>query len=222
MNYKESRWAKQIIDLQNDDGTWGRSFHSLSMPTANYPLTTEQALRRLRILGFTINDAPIRRTVDYMTACLRGERKMDDYWEKKHDWTLYSKLMLSTWVKIFDSKNELALTFALRWAEIIEIAFIEGTFSHAAYRTAYLEQFHIEPRGGRELDFDTFYHMNLLQRILTPQTERSLLSFTISKPEGIYYVYNRPLNVLPAVFSSKTTSHYLAALETLAEYESGS
>jgi hypothetical protein len=220
MNYKDSRWAKQILDLQNDDGTWGLSFHSLSMPTENYPLTTEQALRRLRILGFTMNDAPIRRTFDYMTACLRGERKMDDTWEKQHDWGLYTKLMLSTWVKIFDSKNELALAFARRWAEVIEHAFMNGTYNHDAYRAAYVEEFDIEPRGGRELDFATFYHMHLLQGMLAPETERSLLSLAISKPEGIYYIYNRPLNVLPTVFSTKAASHYLAAVELLAAYDS--
>jgi hypothetical protein len=64
MKHKEGKLASKIIELQNDDGTWGLAFHSLSRPNKKYPLTTEQALRRLKGLGFTINDTPIRKAVD--------------------------------------------------------------------------------------------------------------------------------------------------------------
>ena len=46
------------------------------------PLTTEQALRRLKLLGFTILDEPIKKSVGCMVACLNGERKIDNYHEK--------------------------------------------------------------------------------------------------------------------------------------------
>jgi len=64
MANKNCKWAKHILGLQQEDGTWGLEFHSLSVPTKKYPLTTEQALRRLYVLGFDVNDAPIRKTVD--------------------------------------------------------------------------------------------------------------------------------------------------------------
>jgi len=70
MNYKSEKIAQQIIALQNEDGTWGNEFHSLSIPSGKKPLTTEQALRRLKNLGFTIEDLPVRKAVDYMIACL--------------------------------------------------------------------------------------------------------------------------------------------------------
>lgn len=50
--HKDGKWAKQIISLQEDDGKWG-CFHSLSQ-VYNSPLTTEQALRRLERLGYTL------------------------------------------------------------------------------------------------------------------------------------------------------------------------
>ena len=81
MNHKEGLLANKIIGLQKDDGTWGQGFHSLSQPNRRDPLTTEQALRRLKVLGFTIKDTPIRKAVDCMTLCLLGERKIDCYWE---------------------------------------------------------------------------------------------------------------------------------------------
>ena len=51
-NYKESKWAKNIIAMQESDGKWG-CFHSLSQ-FYHSPITTEQALRRLERLGYTI------------------------------------------------------------------------------------------------------------------------------------------------------------------------
>ena len=85
MAHKAGKIAEQIIALQNADGTWGNEFHSLSVPNNKKPLTTEQALRRLKLLGFTLNDEPIRKAVDCMTACLNGERKKDNYREKTRE-----------------------------------------------------------------------------------------------------------------------------------------
>jgi hypothetical protein len=46
-DYKNGKWANNIIELQKDDGSWGY-FHSLAVSKTNYPMTTEQALRRLQ------------------------------------------------------------------------------------------------------------------------------------------------------------------------------
>jgi len=48
MKHKNGKIAQEIISLQKDDGTWGYEFHSLSIPNNKKPLTTEQALRRLK------------------------------------------------------------------------------------------------------------------------------------------------------------------------------
>ena len=79
MDYKHGKIAESILALQNEDGTWGNMFHSLAVPNNKTPLTTEQALRRLKGLGFTLEDEPIRKAVDCMVSCLRGERRIDDY-----------------------------------------------------------------------------------------------------------------------------------------------
>ena len=77
MNHKNSIFAQQILALQREDGTWGPYFHALGQPTGVREITTEQALRRLRILGFTLDDPPIGKAVDCMTACLLGSRKSE-------------------------------------------------------------------------------------------------------------------------------------------------
>lgn len=219
MDHRDGMIAKQIIALQNEDGTWGNEFHSLAVPTNRHPLTTEQALRRLKILGYTIEDAPIRKAVDCMTACLRRERKIDDYWEKTQDWDLYTQLMLSTWVKIFDPENELASAFAGKWANVIEAAFEGGEANGKAYCDAYVKEFQSKAKAPREVDFVTFYVISLLQGMLTEKTERRMLDYVIAHPKGIYYIYDKPLSQPPDNFNSRQASCYLAAIELLTGYE---
>ena len=219
VSHKEGQIAKRIIELQNEDGTWGNEFHSLAVPTGKKPLTTEQALRRLKILGFTVEDEPIRKAVDCMVSCLRGERKIDNYWEKTHDWNLYTKLMLSTWVKIFEPDNEVALSFARRWANIIEMAFQSGIYDNEQFQIAYQEEFYQRAKGPREVGFVSFYPINLLQGLLTKETESRMLDYVINYSKGIYYIYGKPLNQLPEVFQSLETSRYLAAVDILSGFE---
>lgn len=219
-DYKNGKWASEIISLQNPDGTWGDMFHSMCPPNRRCPLTTEQALRRLKILGFTVKDVPIQKAVACITACLRGKRKIDDYSEKSHDWDLFTKLMLSAWTRIFEPNNDIALSFAKRWANVISKAFESGTYNDTAYTKAYILEFRSKPRGGRERDFVDFYHLNLLKSILPYDIEVSMLDYVMSKPDGIYYIYDKPITIPPRIFKSKETSRYLEAVEILSEYKS--
>ena len=85
--HKEGKWAKKIISLQESDGKWG-CFHSLSQ-FYNSPITTEQALRRLELLGYTIEDECIQKSVEYMNDCLTGKKTIPDRQEKIHDWNIF-------------------------------------------------------------------------------------------------------------------------------------
>lgn len=218
MDHRDGIVATKIIEMQNADGTWGACFHSLAQPNGKTPLTTEQALRRLHHLGFTKEDAAIQKSLNYMISCLHGERSVDDYWEKTHDWNLYTQLMLSAWIKCFDPHNEWAAAFAKRWESVITRAFEMGCYNHEAYFQSYQQEFGALPRGPRELDFVDFYRVCLLVDELDENTERIFLDYLLSKPTGIYYVYNKPLYQLPAVFASKEASHYLGAIEMISRY----
>lgn len=218
MDYKNGMNAQRIIALQREDGTWGEVFHSLAQPNKRYPLTTEQALRRLKILGFTIDDAPIRKAVDCMTSCLRGERKIDNYWEKTLDWDLYTRLMLSAWIRIFEPDNEVALDFGRRWASILEKAFDSGAYHSQTFQTAYMETFYQGEKGTRAVGFESFYPIHLVQGLLSEETESRMLDYLIGFENGIYYVYDKPIRKLPEIFASIETSRYLAAVEILSGY----
>lgn len=218
MNHKEGKWAKQILDARNEEGMWG-NFHTLSHPTHNKAITTEQAIRRLRILGYTKDDEPIRTVIERMCLCVAGEKKIDNYYEKTHDWVLFEKLMLSAWIRLFDPQNEIVLDFANKWAFLAERAFKSGAYNRDDDIKAFTSQFGRKPKSSFETGFGMFYHAVLLQGILTPKTENLLIDYYLSKEDGIYYIYDKPLHTLPEVFAAKKTSYYLAAIEILLGYE---
>lgn len=217
MDHKNGKWAKQILDGRNEEGMWG-TFHTLSKPTGSRAITTEQAIRRLRILGFTKDDEPVQAVLERMCLCVSGQKKIDDYSEKTHDWPLFEKLMLSAWIRLFDPENEIALAVAEQWAFIAEKAFHSGQYNKQDDMEAFTEQFGRKPKSGFETGFGMFYHAALLQGVLTPETESLLLDYYLTRPEGIYYIYDKCLSVLPEVFASKKASRYLAAVEVLAGY----
>lgn len=216
-DYKAGKWAKQILDSRDDEGMWG-TFHTLSQSVGNRVITTEQAIRRLRILGFTKEDEPIRLVLDRMCLCVSGRKKIDHYYEKTHDWALFEKLMLSAWIRIFEPENEIAVDVARQWGRIAQKAFNSGKYNRDDDIAAFTSQFGRKPKSGFETGFGMFYHAALLKGILPPATESLLLDYYLSRSGGIYYIYDKCLNVLPEVFASKKTSWYLAAIELLAGY----
>jgi hypothetical protein len=219
--YKTSKWAREILDLQQKDGSWGY-FHTASS-ASKPPLTTESALRRLKILGYTIDDAPIHKAVEYMLACMKGQKAIPDRREKTHNWNIFTEMMLATWIREFTLSEEAANQVAMKWTGILSEAFISGKYSHDAYRMAYSKRFAEKPRGDRFMDFVSFYPVSLLSSSLEPKTERAFLDYVLNHPKGIYYVYDGPIGVkgaksLPAVFASKEASQYLGAIELLTRY----
>lgn len=218
MSHRHGKWASAILSAQRPDGTWPAwCFHGLSMSDKS-PLTTEQALRRLHALGFTGEDEPIRRCVDTMASCLRGERKIDTYWEKGIDWAMYEPLMLAAWIRRFDPDQPDAMTYARRWAKVVETAFAEGSLNDVAWNAAYEAEFHRKARHLQPIGFTSFYHALLLPEVLSPEVESAMMQHILE--HGMYYIYAKPLIQPPAVFASKETSSWLAALELLADYPS--
>jgi hypothetical protein len=213
-----NKWVQKILELQHEDGSWG-FFHSLSQPTKEQPMTTEQALRRLQILGLTAADEPIRRALNYIEGCLNGQNSIPDRAEKQPDWGLFVEIILSTWLKIFIPEHEQALSMAERWAEVINKTFAAGSYDQSTYEQAYRDI--LRPQGKKVHYFKRFinyYPLMLLQGMLKPEIEGRMLEHVLNWPEGIYYISSCPLNKPPAVFASRETSRYIAMLEILSGY----
>lgn len=216
--HKDGKWAKNIIALQEPDGKWGW-FHSLSQ-FYDASITTEQALRRLERLGYTIEDECIQKAVMYMDDCLVGKNTIPDRREKLHNWDIFTSMMLATWIRRFTLDNSNANKVAKQWADIVSCAFAGGSYNHGDYVAAYQETFGIKPNGGRFVDFVSFYPISMLADSLDYSTEETLLDYVLSKEGGIYYVYDKKLTVLPRSFESREASRYLGAVELLSKYAS--
>ena len=214
---RSGKWADAILRQQQPDGTWPGCFHGLAQPgTGKKPLTTEQALRRLHVLGFTIQDEPVRRCVAVMAACLRGERKIDGYWETGIDWAMFEPLMLAAWIRRFDLQQPDALAFGRRWARVAEAGFHSGEYDSAAWNTAYEAEFRRAARHPRPLGFSALYHAMLLPGLLSPAAETALVRHVLHT--GMYYVHERPLTPPPAALPSREASRWLAALSLLTAF----
>ncbi len=54
MDYRSGKIAQQIIAVQNNDGTWGNEFHSLSIPNNKKPLNLQRRNLVLLLTGWKI------------------------------------------------------------------------------------------------------------------------------------------------------------------------
>lgn len=215
--YKDGKWAKKVISLQKKDGSWGY-YHSLSEPN-KYPMTTEQALRRLSILGYTSDDEVIKKALNYLNDCLVGKKQIPDRREKLHNWDIYTELMLSTWIRHFTNTNEDANKVAYKWGKIITQTFQSGQYNNNDYISAYEKVFNEKPRGGRLVDFVHFYIVFLINDVLDEKIEGLVFDYIINHDIGIYYIYGSPIINTPDCFSSKQSSRYLSAIEILMNYK---
>ena len=110
------------------------------------------------------------------------------------------------------------MSFAKRWANIIEKAFSGGAYDDERLQRAYQQEFYQREKETGKVEFVTFYQMNLLQGILTKETESRMLDYVLRYEKGIYYIYGKSLNKVPEFFASIETSRYLAAIDILAGY----
>ena len=216
-DFKNGKWANKILSSQNADGSFG-DFHTLSAKS-NKPYTTESALRRLEILGFTYADECIKRAVNYMTECLSGDNKIPDRQEKGCNFDIFSELMLSAWILRFTDNNALAQNVRSKWVKVITNAFKNGQYSNADYIDGFKSVFGVPPKGGRLVDFVSFYQISMLKNSLDKETESRFFDYILNHKDGIYYTYEKPISILPNEFNSKSASRYLGAIELLCGYK---
>lgn len=215
--YKDGKWARSILESRDVNRLWG-DFHSLSVPSKNQ-ISTEQALRRLEVLGFTIEDDVISKAVDYMNDCILRKKVMPDRREKSHNWDLFSDLMFASWIRRFTKNIPSANEVASKWSSIISEAFYSGTLSYDSYVKTFKKVFGEPIKGGRFIDFVNFYHVSLLPNLLSSDIENAFIEYVMNNKEGIYYVNNKSLKILPEVFESKETTKFLAAIQLISKYK---
>lgn len=212
-----SKWVNQILELQHSDGSWG-DFHTLSRPTKKQPMTTEQALRRLKILGLTAEDEPVQRALGYMRGVLRGEYQTPDRREKVLNWDAFEAHMMAAWIRMFVPDDPDAMPVAKLWSDIVTASFENSRFNEDVYIKAYRNKIPKLNSNERLISLSQFYMVSLLQGMLKPDIEERFVQHIINCKEGIYYIYGFCIADLPSKFASRQTSQWIAALEMIAGY----
>jgi hypothetical protein len=217
MDYKDGKWAKAIIALQRQDGSWGY-FHTLSKPNSKQPLTTEQALRRLEILGYTIDDKPVQRAVKYLQNCLLGKENIPDRAEKQLDWGKFRDLMLATWIKRFVPDDKHADDLSKKWAEIVNGSFANNEFNQSNFDCLFYKVLRYD-KTKKAIRFMTFYPISLVANKVSKDVEPVFFRHILRYDQGItYFNYAKPLSVLPRYFESKETGAYIREIELVTDY----
>ncbi|MBP7401225.1 MAG: hypothetical protein KBA30_01255 [Clostridia bacterium] len=215
-DFRDGKHARALLDMQRPDGSWGQ-FHSQTAPYREP--TTEQALRRLRILGFTRTDEPIRRALSYLRDCLDGRRTIPDRREKWIGFDMYMETALAAGIREFDPDDPSAARIAARWREVVSEAFSGGFYDEGAYRSAFLRVFGF-PCGNhaRYIDFVALYPVALLAAELGPETGAAVVRYVLDHPAGLYYVSGGPLRSHPKSLADRGVSAWMAAIGLLARY----
>jgi len=222
VDYKSGKWAAQIIDLQRDDGCWGDNFHTLSDPVPKCPITTEQALRRLRILGFTKEDNVIAKALSYMHDCLAGKKTVPGGREKATDGEIFIELMIAAWIRKFTRDDVLANNIAKKWNAVVSTAFRSGEYDPDAYINTFYEimkpAYGTVKRTKQLFRIECFYPISLLAGEIDESIEKAYFDYIMNSQTAFYYGHSGAITRLPNDFRSKDASRYLAAVELYCEY----
>ena len=220
-DYKNGSWATKIISLQKGDGSWG-NFHTLAMPTSGKAIATEQAINRLRRLGFTKDDEPIQKALAYMHTCLTDTSQMPDPREKRMDWDAFIELMLAAWIRKFTDEDTLANAAAEKWKTIVAAAFQSGAYDKDIYiNTLYAlmkPKYGTVKRHKEVLRVDYYYPIALLAGEIDEKFEKAFFDYTMNSKTGYYYGFVGSVLQPPNDFCSKQASRYLAVVELYCDY----
>ena len=215
-DYKNGKWATKIIDLQKEDGSWGY-FHTVAMPASGKAIATEQAINRLRRLGFTKHDEPIQKALAYMHKCLADTSQMPDNREKRMDWNIFVELMLSAWIRKFTDGDSLANDITKKWRTVVEAAFRNGQYDPDIYIDKFYEimkpKYGTVKRHKEVLRLNYYYPISLLAGEIDERFEKAFFDFTMNSETGYYYGFVGSVLQPPNDFCSKEASRYLSAIE---------
>ena len=108
--HKDTRWAQQIISMQEKDGKWFFSIRPLALPGGRLQ-------RSRRFGGWNIWAIQYQKACSYMNNCLVGQAEVPDRREKILDWEIFVSLMLTAWSRRFSDGYPAANKVAGQWTE---------------------------------------------------------------------------------------------------------
>lgn len=214
-----SKWYRQLVDEQWEDGSWGR-FHSMdsSIAAKQKFVTTEGALRRAYELGLTKDDPVVCKCIKYMERCITGEETWRDHIEKHHDngrgHMFCRPYMTAANLNLFDPDHEMIKPFRNNVVETFRSAFISGAFDEL-YWDQKVSEYHV-PSVAHP---GNAYSIMLLQKsdCMEDELQRQVLSYIWNNKAGIYYICDFAPSFKYSAEDKKFTV-WLSSLELLSDF----
>lgn len=204
--------VEKLRKTQQEDGSFG-PFHSMS---TNGLMTTEKALRRMYSLSFKRDSDILDKSIEYLRNLLHNKIVMPDRVEKVIPWAVFSELMFSAWLTLFNSLDEKVYDNRYKWNRVISLSNINGKFSYDVYKKEFQKMFGKLESRQRVIDPTCFYCVVLLVDCLNGDSQKAYFDYIMS--QGIYYIYNKPLTCLPKNFDSKEAIQFLEAIKLASKY----
>ena len=203
---KSSRWIKILQDSQWEDGTWGR-FHTQDTKVKQPIPTTESGIRIALDSGLDKESPILQNSIDFIVDHIDGRAEWRD-WPEKHDnpaaWFIVTPYLSAANLALIDNEHPKLGNFRNTWVTIAATAFASGTYDREVEIQTSNRIMNCE---RKELAaFHNMYSLILLSATrerLRPSLERLILEYVMSKPDGIYYLYDRKLSEMPDVRAKK-------------------
>ena len=120
----QSKWYRDLVDDQMEDGSWGPfrggGLYGVKAKKHRFP-GTQSALYRARELGLTKEDPCVAKSIRLMERDIK---------EKSRD---YPMSTLASNINMFDPENPLIQSHKNKFIELLRAAFIKGFFDNVAW-----------------------------------------------------------------------------------------
>ena len=213
-----SKVVKRITDQQLSDGSWDR-FHTLSARSTTR-ITTENAIRRLLVLGLGKKDIPLQKAFSYMEQYLLRQIDYRDHKESFSDWREINELFTATWMLEIDSTSSIAGKVADKWASLITKCFGGPLFNYMNYLAAFQEIFNVKA-GKRVWNIESFHIVSIVRNRLDPLIEDRFIRHILNDDRGLYYMPSSgKLASIPSEFMSRSAVSFVWSHHLLSRYPS--
>jgi hypothetical protein len=201
-----ARWVQELHETQWADGTWGR-FHTQDTKAKQAIPTTEIGIDLALAYGLNKHDALLAKTVTFIEDHIAGKESWRDRAEKHDDpnlWQVLTPFISAANLALIDDDHEMLGYFVNSWVEIVMAAFQSGTYDRQAEIDMFNEGLKLHTKNPPA--FHNKYPLILLSSKISrldPQLEGRILDHILSRPDGVYYLYDGLLSQMPAVSERK-------------------
>lgn len=216
----ESKWVKDIVNEQKENGSWGR-FHSQDSREKQKYKTTESAVKHLSYLGMKRGDEPIDKVCDYMESLLSNKIPWPDAWEGNRWFQAGVDLFITSKLSIFGCDENLYNSIAEKWITILSEAFSNGVYdSHKADEKA-------KEIIGVDIH-DSYIGLNSINSIILfsnnrhkipEDLQRKYLYWLHTYPKNVFYLVTLPAKHPMYITNSNEISDWIILMNYLSKFD---